>query len=293
MFFIKDHLGSVRAVVSETGEVLQTNEFYPYGDLFSAAGTAGSNSNRYRFTGKELGDETGLYDFSARFLQTSLGRFTTIDPLAEKYPGISPYAYCNGNPVRYIDPDGRKLRVSKEFQQPFLTDMEKVFGNKTEQFRFDDSGIMSIEEGMKKFTDGLSSEQKKVFKGVKKVLTSRNTTSVVYADEYELTINNDKTSHDISTEFGGGVYSKIDDVIVVSPNVGVVEVTLDQFPFNSEIVEQNTTSTLFHEIAERNIPNIHYRGNVIDYENIVRKIIGIPQRPYDLNHTNSIETNYQ
>ena len=71
-----------------------------------------------------------------------------------------------------------------------LTDMEKVFGNKTEQFRFDDSGIMSIEEGMKKFTDGLSSEQKKVFKGVKKVLTSRNTTSVVYADEYELTINN-------------------------------------------------------------------------------------------------------
>ena len=171
--------------------------------------------------------------------------------------------------------------------------MEKVFGNKTEQFRFDDSGIMSIEEGMKKFTDGLTSEQKKVFKGVKKVLTSRNTTSVVYADEYELTINNNKTSHDISTEFGGGVYSKNDDVIVVSPNVGVVEVTLDQFPFNSEIVEQNTTSTLFHEIAERNIPNIHYRGNVIDYENIVRKIIGIPQRPYDLNHTNSIETNYQ
>jgi RHS repeat-associated protein len=74
--------------------------------MFSAAGTAGSNSNRYRFTGKELGDETGLYDVSARFLQTSLGRFTTIDPLAEKYPNISPYAYCNGNPVNLVDPDG-------------------------------------------------------------------------------------------------------------------------------------------------------------------------------------------
>ena len=106
MFFIKDHLGSVKAVVSETGEVLQTNEFYPYGDLFSAAGTAGSNGNRYRFTGKELGNETVLYDFSARFLQTSLGRFTTIDPLAEKYPGVSPYAYCDGNPVNLVDPDG-------------------------------------------------------------------------------------------------------------------------------------------------------------------------------------------
>ena len=58
------------------------------------------------FTGKELSVETGLYDFSARFLQTSLGRFTTIDPLAEKYPNISPYAYCNGNPVNFVDPDG-------------------------------------------------------------------------------------------------------------------------------------------------------------------------------------------
>ena len=106
MFFIKDHLGSVRAVVSETGEVLQTNEFYPYGDLFSSSGTADTSGNRYRFTGKELGNETGLYDFSARYLHTSLGRFTTIDPLAEKYPGVSPYAYCNGNPVNFVDPDG-------------------------------------------------------------------------------------------------------------------------------------------------------------------------------------------
>ena len=126
MFFIKDHLGSVRAVVSETGEVLQTNEFYPYGDLFSTAGTAGSNDNRYRFTGKELGDEIGLYDFSARFLQTGLGRFTTIDPLAEKYPSVSPYTYCNGNPVRYVDPDGmffndanekRALRMEKKLDR--------------------------------------------------------------------------------------------------------------------------------------------------------------------------------
>ena len=107
MFFIKDHLGSVRAVVSEMGEVLQTNEFYPYGDLFSSAGTADTSGNRYRFTGKELGNETGLYDFSARFLQTSLGRFTTIDPLAEKYPNISPYAYCKENPVNRVDSDGR------------------------------------------------------------------------------------------------------------------------------------------------------------------------------------------
>jgi RHS repeat-associated protein len=58
------------------------------------------------FTGKELSDETSLYDFSARFMHARFGRFTTIDPLAEKYPSVSPYAYCNGNPVNFVDPDG-------------------------------------------------------------------------------------------------------------------------------------------------------------------------------------------
>ena len=47
------------------------------------------------------------YDYGARHSQTALGRFTTPDPMAEKYYGISPYAMCNANPVRYVDPDGR------------------------------------------------------------------------------------------------------------------------------------------------------------------------------------------
>ena len=106
MFFLKDHLGSVRAVVTETGEVVQTNEYYPYGDLFSNSESENSD-NRLRFSGKELSAETGMYDFSARYLQPKLGRFTTIDPLAEKYPHLSPYAYCNCNPVNFVDPDGK------------------------------------------------------------------------------------------------------------------------------------------------------------------------------------------
>ena len=105
MFFLRDHLGSVRAVVSETGAVQQMNHYFPYGDLFPNTSND-SSGNRYRYTGKESGDEIGLYDFSARFLHTRFGRFTTIDPLAEKYPGISPYAYCNCNPVNLVDPDG-------------------------------------------------------------------------------------------------------------------------------------------------------------------------------------------
>ena len=110
VFFLRDHLGSVRSVVTENGSVYQTNDYYPFGDLFSISGGGAvldRSGSRFRFSGKELSAETGLYDFSARFLHTRFGRFTTMDPLAEKYPGISPYSYCKGNPVNFVDPDGR------------------------------------------------------------------------------------------------------------------------------------------------------------------------------------------
>lgn len=66
----------------------------------------------YRFTGKELITEHGLnrYDSKARIQDFQIPGFTTLDPLCENYYGISPYSYCAGNPVRYVDPDGRDLK---------------------------------------------------------------------------------------------------------------------------------------------------------------------------------------
>lgn len=108
MFFLTDHLGSVRVVANQSGSVSQVNQYSPFGDLMSDPRlTAGNQDNRYRFTGKERSAETLLHDFGARYLDSSIGRFTTIDPLAEKYPAISPYAYCAGDPVNLVDGDGR------------------------------------------------------------------------------------------------------------------------------------------------------------------------------------------
>ena len=66
-------------------------------------------SNRYRYNAKEeqvIGN-IGMIDYGARFYDPDLSRWTTPDPLAEKYYGISPYAFCNNNPVNFVDPDGR------------------------------------------------------------------------------------------------------------------------------------------------------------------------------------------
>ena len=68
--------------------------------------------------------ETGLSYFGARYYDSDLMiGWLSVDPLADKYPNISPYAYCAWNPTRLVDPDGRKIKyahgTSEEFKKKF------------------------------------------------------------------------------------------------------------------------------------------------------------------------------
>lgn len=112
-FYLTDHLGNVRVVTASDGTVMQVNHYYPYGGLMidprHTISSTNASDSRYRFTGKELSEESGEYDFGARFLDPIPGRFTTIDPLAEKYYSLSPYGYCAGNPIRLVDPNGMDI----------------------------------------------------------------------------------------------------------------------------------------------------------------------------------------
>ena len=67
----------------------------------------GVYENPYKFNAKELDSETGFYYYGARYYNPRLSIWNSVDPLAEKYPSWSPYAYCGNNPINYIDPDGR------------------------------------------------------------------------------------------------------------------------------------------------------------------------------------------
>ena len=85
----------------------QVNHYYPFGSLFEEGMT--TSNQAYKYNGKELDRMHGLdwYDYGARMYDSPLGRFTTIDPMAEKYYSISSYVYCNNNPVNRIDPTGK------------------------------------------------------------------------------------------------------------------------------------------------------------------------------------------
>src|SRR5690606_19417881 len=63
--------------------------------------------NPYKFNAKELDSETDLYYYGARYYNPRLSVWYGVDPLAEKLPAYSPYAYALNNPINFIDPDGR------------------------------------------------------------------------------------------------------------------------------------------------------------------------------------------
>ncbi|MBR5175303.1 MAG: hypothetical protein IKW89_05170, partial [Bacteroidales bacterium] len=109
-FHVRDHLGSTRAVVSLSGALERTLDYGPYGESLGTDWAATSApAARKLFIGKEKlkSNDTELYDFGARRYDPALPRWTSVDPLAGKYPGISPYAYCAGNPITLIDPEGK------------------------------------------------------------------------------------------------------------------------------------------------------------------------------------------
>ena len=108
-----DHLGSASWITDKGGLAVQHLQYLPYGERYVDQRISGY-SERFTFTGKERDCETGLSYFGARYYDGDLsGLFLSVDPMADKYPSISPYAYCAWNPVKLVDPDGRKIRGVK------------------------------------------------------------------------------------------------------------------------------------------------------------------------------------
>jgi RHS repeat-associated protein len=108
-YFIKDHLGNVRDVITTdpayTNNNTQITDYYPFGLEIPVSGTS---DNQYKYNGKEYQDEAKLnwLDYGARFYDPVIGRWHAVDPLAEKHFEYTPFAYVFNNPILLIDPFG-------------------------------------------------------------------------------------------------------------------------------------------------------------------------------------------
>ncbi|KFF11694.1 hypothetical protein IW15_15930 [Chryseobacterium soli] len=149
------------------GEILEVNNYYPFGLLHNYTMTT-QNAYQYKYNGKEL-QETGMYDYGARFYMPDIGRWGVIDPLAEQMRRHSPYNYAFNNPIRFIDPDGMAP------EGDYYTKFGRYLGNDGK-----DDGKVYVSDGIAKDKKGNAS----------------------FANAKELDINQSELEAKASTVFG-------------------------------------------------------------------------------------------
>ena len=136
-YYHSDHLGSAQFVTDWRGKQYEHIEYTPYGELWIEEVAAGLDKLPFRFIGKEMDEETGLYYYGARYLDPKYSRWLSGDPALsdyipkapiddeakkhnEKLPGMGGvfnvvnlhlYHYAGNNPVKYTDPDGRITKI--------------------------------------------------------------------------------------------------------------------------------------------------------------------------------------
>ncbi|MEO1418997.1 MAG: RHS repeat-associated core domain-containing protein [Bacteroidota bacterium] len=131
-YSIRDHLGNSRVMISDinqdgeltiggpNSELLQEQHYYPFGMSMEGNWIPQMGvENAYTYNGKELNNDFGLdwIDYGARWYDPSIGRWGQVDPLAEGYRPYSQYNYTLNNPIKFIDPDGRYVSRSEDFDK--------------------------------------------------------------------------------------------------------------------------------------------------------------------------------
>lgn len=178
-YTLKDHLGSTvvtftdkdgnHIISPEAGdeEVLHRTHYYPFGMTMDVPTFEDINDpdQDYQYNGKEFNGDLDLdwSDYGARWYNARIGRWSGVDPLAEKYLSIAPYAYVANNPISLIDPDGRYI-IPAAFAQKYKmitrylrNNIQKdVMGSERilNAFKIESQGNLTREKVMEAVTDG-------------------------------------------------------------------------------------------------------------------------------------------
>ena len=109
-YYHYNHQGSVSLVTYQNGTLQQHLQYLPYGGIF-VDHRPNSYASTYTFSAKEKDAESGYTYFGARYYSDNIMQWLSVDPKSDKYPSTSPYMYCLGNPIMYLDPQGESSHI--------------------------------------------------------------------------------------------------------------------------------------------------------------------------------------
>ena len=261
-YYLKDHQGNNRVVISQSGTVEETSHYYPFGGTFASAG----NVQPYKYNGKEYDSKKGLnwYDYGARHYDAVLGRFTTNDRFAEKYYSMSPYQYGANSPVGNIDVNGDSI-IIKPNANGIIDQIKVLFGYDTK-----------FQKDVKADLFQLKQDDKKVADIIGKLEESKNIHYITMPKkgEYNSTgFNADKVKKNISqgSEIYYNPYNRRrgrNDSDMRTPRIGLAHELQHSFDVDKKVAtyERTKNGILLMDIR------------AINTENRIRKVIGEPKR---------------
>lgn len=121
-----DHLTGSNGITDENGDKEQVLDYHPFGDI-RVNEQASSFDEQRKFTGHEFDTDTGLTYMNARYYHSGIGRFMSQDPVSRDLPSellnepqeLNTYSYTANNPIKYVDPDGKRLVISDSYGSNF------------------------------------------------------------------------------------------------------------------------------------------------------------------------------
>jgi RHS repeat-associated protein len=300
-YYIYDHLGNTRVkytpIVNCNGtfpdptiyRIDNVEEYYPYGKVLREY--LRNNPEKYLTTQHERDAETGLDYRGARYYDSDIGRFLSIDPLEYKYFNLSGYCYVAGNTLKYIDRSGEQIVLAQpQYRNDLLNRINQLSYN---QYKYLNDGSLVIDKERGVNNNGSKYYSEKLDQALVK-------TDKVIKIFQQQTYIKDGHPIDIDAVQNGGVTINVRDaipsvysknskpdingvgnpIIYVSGNSGHLKGN-DGFP-----IKDDPEYVLMHEIVGHAVPQIYgnYYENAIDNENVVRSQLNVPFRAAEENH---------
>ena len=311
-FYHPDHLGSSSFITNLEGEVVQHIEYVPFGEVFIEERNSVWNTP-YLFNAKEFDEETGMYYYGARYYEPRLSLWMSTDPMEEKYPDYSTYIYAAQNPIAYSDPTGMEIRgVTKSDAEEFKSDVHLILGDS----KFDNLRSLISLKG-KKFQqipdaaladalDGVtcSEDEMAYISLLVNTINSKEVHSIEYLKDGEEVsssgysdINKYLNSIDPDSKIGDAFrkreersdgstrYYYDDATIQTLGGEGFnVPTSKGSHSFIRGVQDKLKAVTSAHELLGHRLPSarkespVHNNTNAIRTDNLVRRLLRLPQR---------------